>query len=110
MKSSYLRKAIKELNPSITDDTIDQFKSDYGAFAWTVAFAPADNPEIAVVSMIPQGNESSYALLPVREVIGAYMGLNNKKSTTADEKTNNTEENGVVNSEEDINFGSQIKN
>lgn len=110
VKSSYLRKAIKELNPSITDDTIDQFKSDYGAFAWTVAFAPADNPEIAVVSMIPQGNESSYALLPVREVIGAYMGLNNKKSTTADEKTNNTEENGVVNSEEDINFGSQIKN
>lgn len=110
LTAAYLRKAIKELNPNITDDIIDQFKSDYGAFAWTVAFAPADDPEIAVVVMIPQGNESSYALLPVREVIGAYMGLNDNKSTTY-KKTDNTEEdNSVANDKKDINFGSQIKN
>ncbi|MDR1773955.1 MAG: penicillin-binding protein, partial [Clostridioides sp.] len=42
INATYLRKAIKELNQSITDDQIDRFKSDYGSFAWSVQFAPAD--------------------------------------------------------------------
>ena len=109
VKSSYLRKAIKELNPKITDDDIDQFKSSYDPFAWSVAFAPADDPEIAVVVMIPQGATSTYALLPVREVIGAYMGLNKDTNKTETNEENTEEKNGIL-EDKDINFGSQIKN
>lgn len=108
LMASYLRKAIQQLNPKANDAVIDKFKSDYDAFAWTVAFAPADNPEIAVVVMIPQGNESSYALLPVREVIGAYMGFNKDTEKTTDKNTD--EDENITNEEKNINFGSQIKN
>ena len=108
LMASYLRKAIQQLNPKATDTVIDKFKSDYDAFAWTVAFAPADDPEIAVVAMIPQGNESSYALLPVREVIGAYMGFNKDTEKTTDKNTD--EDENTTNEEKNINFGSQIKN
>ncbi|WP_317316601.1 penicillin-binding transpeptidase domain-containing protein [Peptostreptococcus russellii] len=71
----YLRKAIKALNPNITDSDIDRFKPDYSSFAWCVAFAPADDPQIAVACVIPQGESSSYAVLPIREVLGQYFGL-----------------------------------
>lgn len=79
----YLRKAIKEINPKITDKQIDRFKPNYGAFAWCVAYAPADDPRIAVACVIPQGETSSYAVLPIREVIAQYYGLIN------DEKVEN---------------------
>ena len=108
VKSTYLRKAIKELNTKITDDKIDQFKSDYAPFSWSVAFAPADDPEIAVVAMIPQGDTSTYALLPVREVIGAYMGFNKDTEKTTDKNTD--EDENTTNEEKNINFDSQIKN
>lgn len=75
VNSTYLRMAIKQLNHNITDADIDRFKSDYGSFAWCVAFAPADNPKIAVACVIPQGETSSYAILPIREVIAQYYGL-----------------------------------
>lgn len=78
VNATYLRMAIKQLNHNITDDDIDRFKSDYGSFAWCVAFAPADNPKIAVACLIPQGETSSYAVLPIREVIGQYYGLLNE--------------------------------
>lgn len=75
VNSTYLRLAIKQLNHNITDKDIDRFKADYGSFAWCVAFAPADNPKIAVACVIPQGETSSYATLPIREVIAQYYGL-----------------------------------
>nr|WP_235620837.1 penicillin-binding transpeptidase domain-containing protein [Clostridioides difficile] len=103
VNSSYLRKAIKELNPKITDDQIDRFKQDYGSFTWTVAFAPADDPEIAVVCVIPQGDSSVFSLLPTREVIGTYMGLEPTNSKN-DNKTNDVNNS----SDENINFESQI--
>ena len=40
INAAYLRKAIKELNPNITDEDIDRFKESYKSFAWAVAFAP----------------------------------------------------------------------
>ena len=70
VNASYLRKAIKELNPKITDEKIDSYKESYKSFAWAVAVAPADDPEIAVVAMIPQGESSSNAMLLIREVLG----------------------------------------
>lgn len=107
INASYLRKAIKELNPKITDDKIDEFKQSYDSFAWSVGFAPADNPEIAVVSMIPQGSSSTYAMVQVRELIGAYLSVEGKNKSIKQEDTNEDKNNQNIN--KFINFSSQMK-
>lgn len=44
--------------------------------AWTVAYAPYDNPEIAVVAFVYNGNEGSTVAGPIiRRVMEAYFGL-----------------------------------
>lgn len=88
VNAQYLRKAIKNLNEKITDDDIDRFKADYGSFAWCAAYAPANDPKIAVVCMIPQGETSSYAILPIREVMGQYFGLMKEDSSTENSSKN----------------------
>ena len=105
VNASYLRKAIKELNPKITDEKIDSYKESYKSFAWAVAVAPADDPEIAVVAMIPQGESSSNAMLLIREVLGSYFDLDNNKG----EKDNKNDENTGTIEKENINFVSQMK-
>ena len=107
-KARYLRKAIKELNTKITDDQIDSYKQDYPAFAWSVGFAPASDPEIAVVTVLPKGNSSSLALPPMREVIGQYFGLidEKKKKNEKKEKKEETVKENDINS---MNFTSQLK-
>ncbi|EPZ55729.1 cell division FtsI/penicillin-binding 2 domain protein [[Clostridium] sordellii ATCC 9714] len=114
-KVRYLRKAIKELNPKLTDDQIDSYKQNYPSFAWSVGFAPADNPEIAVVTVLPKGESSSLALLPVREIMGEYFGLTKKHKEEA-ENTNKTGENANKEAEavkpkgeNEMNFASQVK-
>ncbi|MGL5506352.1 MAG: penicillin-binding transpeptidase domain-containing protein, partial [Paraclostridium sp.] len=108
-KAIYLRRAIKELNPKITDEKIDSFKEDYRDFAWAVAFAPANDPEIAVVTVIPQGNSSSLAILPIREILGQYFGLLEADKNKNVENSNKEAE--VVNKrdESEMNFVSQLK-
>lgn len=111
INAAYLRKAIKELNHNITDDDIDAFKETYGDFGWSVAFAPADDPEIAICVMIPQGNSGTYATLPMRDIIGYYMGLSGKSSNDTNSNTKDeTAEGNDNNSGEDIiNFSTQLK-
>ncbi|MED9947071.1 MAG: penicillin-binding protein, partial [Peptacetobacter hiranonis] len=93
INAQYLRKAMKELKPDLTDEQIDRFKDDYGTFTWSVAFAPADDPEIAVVCVIPQGDSSIYSMFPVREVLGQYFGLlSNNGQLTEEQKKNMTKE------------------
>jgi penicillin-binding protein 2 len=49
--------------------------------AWTIAFAPYENPEIAVVAFVYNGTEGSTVAGPiVRRTIEAYMALKNAKS------------------------------
>lgn len=105
INASYLRKAIKELNPKINDEKIDSFKQSYKSFSWSVAIAPSDDPEIAVVAMIPQGESSSNAMLLIREVLGSYFDLGNNKG----EKENKNDENTDIIEKENINFVSQMK-
>ena len=105
VNASYLRKAIKELNPKITDEKIDSYKESYKSFSWAVAVAPADDPEIAVVAMIPQGETGGNAMLLIREVLGSYFDLGNNK----DEKDNKNDENTDTIEKENINFVSQMK-
>lgn len=52
----------------------------YDDFAWFVAFAPYNDPEIAVAALIFQGGSGGYAGPMVRDIIAEYFGLN--KETT----------------------------
>ena len=109
VNSSYLRKAIKELNPSITDEKIDQYKENYRSFSWSVGFAPSDNPEIAVVAVIPQGEGSSNATLIIREIMGAYFDLDKTREEISTNKENESQENTSYIKDDDINFTSMMK-
>lgn len=64
---------IKASRNKVTQSQINQFKEDYVPFAWTITLAPADNPKIAVVAMLVQGEMSFNAGLVTREVIGEYL-------------------------------------
>ena len=44
--------------------------------AWFVGFAPFDNPEIAIVVMIENGQAGGKAALPARDIIAEYFGMN----------------------------------
>ena len=50
-------------------------KEKYDSFAYEVAFAPYDNPRIAVGVVIFQGGSGANCSPIVREVIAEYMGL-----------------------------------
>ena len=44
--------------------------------AWFVGFAPFDEPEIAIVVMIENGQSGSEASYPARDIIAEYFGMN----------------------------------
>ena len=60
------------INPS-TGEKFDEF-------SWFVAYAPIDDPEIAVAGVIIQGGSGGYAGPMVRDVIAQYLGLNNTEA------------------------------
>lgn len=111
INAAYLRKAIKELNHKITDEDIDSFKETYSDFSWAVSFVPADNPEIAICVVIPQGHTGTYAVLPIRDIIGYYMGLESKTSKSVNNVANDKEDEDKDNNlqEDNINFSPQLK-
>ena len=49
----------------------------YDDFAWYVAFAPYDDPQIAVACILFEGGSGRYPTPIVREVIGEYLKLYN---------------------------------
>lgn len=49
--------------------------------AWFVGFAPFDEPEIAIVVMIENGQHGSTAAVPARDIIAEYFGMNANKVT-----------------------------
>ncbi|MDR0879532.1 MAG: penicillin-binding protein [Clostridioides sp.] len=115
INAAYLRRAMKELNPNLTDEQIDRYKSEYASFAWSVSFAPADKPEILVVCVIPQGDSSAYSLLAPREIIGSYLGFINDdskqddtKKTSAAKKAQEAKENKAEQTSNTMKFSSQI--
>ncbi|MBP3255375.1 MAG: hypothetical protein J6M60_02660 [Clostridia bacterium] len=44
--------------------------------AWFVGFAPYDDPEIAIVVMIENGQAGGKAAIPARDIIAEYFGMN----------------------------------
>jgi penicillin-binding protein 2 len=68
-----VRRAVINLSKYDVDyEDIDRYKEKYDNFAWTVALAPAEDPQIAVAVMIVQGKSSLNAAPAVREIIGNY--------------------------------------
>lgn len=49
--------------------------------AWFVGFAPFENPEIAIVVMIENGQSGGKAAIPARDIIAEYFGMNANKVT-----------------------------
>ncbi len=74
--SSALRQAIKDMSAKVLEDEdIDSYRETYDNYSWFVSFGPYEDPEIAVVSMIPQGGHGGYASPIVRDVYAAYFGI-----------------------------------
>jgi penicillin-binding protein 2 len=71
-----VRKAILNLSGRDFDkERLDMFKGTYDYFAWVVALAPAENPQIAVACLVVQGGTSMNAAPIVREIIGDYFDM-----------------------------------
>lgn len=49
--------------------------------AWFVGFAPYEEPEIAIVIMIENGQSGGNAAVPARDIIAEYFGMNANKVT-----------------------------
>ncbi len=69
-----VRRAVMNLSEGrVTASDIDRYKDSYDNFAWVVAMAPAEDPQIAVAVMIVQGDTASNAGPVAREVMGAWL-------------------------------------
>lgn len=49
--------------------------------AWFIGFAPFDNPEIAVVILVENGDHGSYTAEAARDVMAQYFGMNANQVT-----------------------------
>ncbi len=51
---------------------------EYDNYSWFVAYAPYDNPQIAVTTLLVQGGSGGYGAPVAREIIAEYLGLNSQ--------------------------------
>lgn len=87
-KQDTVDQALIELSDfKITSSRINAFKGSYEPFAWTVTFAPADDPQIAVVVMLIDGGYSENAAPIAREVLASYFGLDGYQKTVTYDKS-----------------------
>lgn len=84
----YIQSAILQLNPYLTLDILNSFKETYGDYSWFVAYAPYDNPQIAVVTLLFQGGSGGHAGAATRDVIAQYMGIYENEVVLNNEKEN----------------------
>lgn len=71
----YMKKAIMELNQSMTYDRMNAYKDSYDPFAWLVSYAPAEEPEIAIVTLLFQGGHGGFGAAIARDVYAEYFNL-----------------------------------
>ncbi|MBR3109286.1 MAG: hypothetical protein IKH30_19185 [Clostridia bacterium] len=62
--------------------TIGKVRIDLENNGWFVSLAPKDDPEIAVISFIPNGFSGSYTVAANRDFIGYYLDEKAKKDIT----------------------------
>lgn len=53
----------------------------YDDYSWFVAFAPYDDPQIAVATVIFQGGHGGFSGPIAKDIIAQYLGLNNKEDS-----------------------------
>ena len=85
-ESTAVRRAVINL-AGVSTEKIDAYKSSYDAFAWFIAYAPIEDPQIAVAVLIYQGGSGGYAGPVAREIIGKYMELQEVYSDYTDGET-----------------------
>lgn len=66
----------KDFNIEIGGKTGSAETSTNDVNAWFAAFAPYDDPEIAVIVMIENGGKGSYSAQVVKDIIAEYFGMN----------------------------------
>lgn len=71
----------------ITSSMIDKYKGSYDYYAWTMTMAPADNPRVAVVTLLIQGGLSSNAAPVNKAVLNSYFKYYGKSSKKSAKKT-----------------------
>ena len=82
-KDSAVDEAVRKASKyKITMDMINSRKGSYEDFAWTMAMAPAEDPQIAVVVMLVEGGYSYNAAPVAKDVISAYFDINEKADKT----------------------------
>ncbi len=80
-KDVAVRRAVINLSDrNLTGEILNQYKSDYAEFAWIVAMAPADDPEVVVCALIPQGETSGNAAPIAKNVLSKYFDLEKEYS------------------------------
>ncbi len=86
LDEGYIMKEILLNDPSqrITNDIINEYRSEYDPFTWFISFAPYKEPEIAVVVLIPQGGSGGYAAPIVRDIYAEYFSLNKDSKNSRD--------------------------
>lgn len=84
---------IKASNHKVKYSAINSGKGGYESFAWTMVFAPADDPQIAVVVMLVEGGYSSNAAPVTKAILNQYFGLD--KNSNSEDK-NKEKENSYV--------------
>jgi len=82
-KGNAMREAIKELSDfTLTDEILNQFRSPYDNYSWFVSYAPYENPEIAVVIIIPQAGHGYYSAPVARDIYAKYFNLTPPEDST----------------------------
>ena len=75
-ENTAVRRAVQNLSGRGFDRArLDMFKPTYEEFSWVVALAPADDPEIALALLVPQGGLSSSVTPIAREIVGDWFDL-----------------------------------
>ena len=66
---------MKASDYEITQSMIDSYKDGYDYYSWTIALAPADDPQIAVAVLLVEGGFSSNAAPVAKEIIADYLNV-----------------------------------
>ena len=76
-----MQRAILDLNPKMTIARLNNYKESYDPFAWLVTYAPAQSPEIAVVTLLFQGGHGDYGAAITRDIYAEYFNLIEETNT-----------------------------
>ena len=75
MSGKTSRESCRQDRNCTTDGISPETGKAYDNYSWYVAYAPADDPKIAVATVLIQGGAGSNGAPMTREIIAEYLGL-----------------------------------